>query len=106
MARSWLLLLLLLMLLMLLNTSAASIEDFSLDAWCPDAAKRFDVRQFGAVGNGVGNDGKLHALCNAMSSDADAYICCPGTCTCRYNPRDQWDEHLSAGRSGPSSMAA
>jgi hypothetical protein len=89
MAQSWLLLLL----LPLLNTSAASIEDFSLDAWCPDAAKRFDVRQFGAVGNGVGNDGMLQGGCACHH-------------TCRYNPRDQWDEHLSAGRSSPSSMAA
>jgi hypothetical protein len=60
MARSRLLLLLL---LMLLSTSAASIENFSLDAWCPDAAKRFDVRQFGAVGNGLGNDGMLQVVC-------------------------------------------
>ena len=54
----------LLLLLMLLNTSAASIEDFSLDVWCPDGAKRFDVRQFGAVGNGVGNDGKFASCSN------------------------------------------
>ena len=52
------------------HSTPAPLHDFSLERWCPDAATRFYAQTFGAVGDGVANDGP--AIQNAIDSASAA----------------------------------